>query len=215
VIIRSAEFEISAVRQNQWPADGLPEFAFVGRSNVGKSTLLNGLLRRKALAKTSSKPGKTQQINFFRINQSFRFADLPGYGYAAVSKSERLKFMKMTEEYLTRRESLARIFHLIDIRHVATDNDIDFHRRILDLALPITVIATKSDKISKSQVNVSISKIRDRLATPYPIIAVSAEKKSGLDGVWATISADLEADAVAQGLQVEPGLGQEHTEKDE
>lgn len=144
MIIRSAEFEISAVRPNQWPEGGLPEFAFIGRSNVGKSTLLNRLLNRKSLARVSAQPGKTRQINFFRINDAFRFVDLPGYGYAAVSKRERSAFADMIDEYLLNREPLARIFQLVDIRHEPSKDDVAVHAALLELDVPVSVIATLS-----------------------------------------------------------------------
>ncbi len=191
--IQSVQFEISAVRPSQWPEDGLLEFAFIGRSNVGKSSLLNRLLSRKSVARVSQKPGKTQQINFFLINQGFRLADLPGYGYAAVSKTERAQFAKMIEAYFKKREPLVRVLHLIDIRHDPTKDDVAFHEWLLDLKVPICVVATKLDKISKSAVKPSIQKIQRILRTPYPVLAVSSEKGTGIDGLWALLEEDLTA----------------------
>ncbi|WP_083511409.1 ribosome biogenesis GTP-binding protein YihA/YsxC [Alicyclobacillus acidiphilus] len=193
MIIRSAEFEISAVRPNQWPEGGLPEFAFIGRSNVGKSTLLNRLLNRKSLARVSAQPGKTRQINFFRINDAFRFVDLPGYGYAAVSKRERSAFADMIDEYLLNREPLARIFQLVDIRHEPSKDDVAVHAALLELDVPVSVIATKLDKIGKSQVQKHLKIIRTALSTPVQVYPISAEKRIGLDDVWQLMEADLEA----------------------
>jgi GTP-binding protein len=191
VKIRNVEFEISAVRPGQWPEDGLLEFAFIGRSNVGKSSLLNRLLSRKSIARVSQKPGKTQQINFFQINNSLRFADLPGYGYAAVSKTSRAQFAKMIETYLSKRDPLVRVLHLIDIRHDPTKDDIAFHQWLLNLGVPICVVATKLDKISKSAVKPSANKIQKLLKTPWPVLPVSSEKGVGIDELWALLEADL------------------------
>ncbi|QSO45934.1 ribosome biogenesis GTP-binding protein YihA/YsxC [Alicyclobacillus mengziensis] len=185
--IKSAEFEISAVRPVQWPSDGLVEFAFVGRSNVGKSSLLNKLLGRKSLARVSQKPGKTQQINFFRINDRFRFADLPGYGYAAVSKSERAKFAKMLETYLTTREPLLRVFQLVDIRHSPMPMDVETYRWMKSIGLEVSVIATKSDKVGRSQIAKAVREIRIAMDGPEFIIPVSSEKGEGILELWSHI----------------------------
>jgi len=195
VIVKSTVFELSAVKPEQWPTDGLLEFAFVGRSNVGKSSLLNRVLGRKALARVSQKPGKTQQINFFRINESFRFADLPGYGYAAVSKTERAKFAEMLEIYLSEREPLCRIFHLIDIRHDPSRADQEVHQWLLTLGMPICIVATKADKISKSRGYNSVKNIQKILQTPFPVIPVSSVALTGLENMWKFIEEDLSADA--------------------
>ncbi|GMA55923.1 GTP-binding protein [Alicyclobacillus sacchari] len=192
MIVRSAEFEISAVRPQQWPDDGLPEFAFLGRSNVGKSTLLNRLLNRKSLARVSAHPGKTRQINFFRINDGFRFVDLPGYGYAAVSKRERELFAKMIDRYLIEREPLVRIFQLVDIRHLPSRDDVAVHAGLLELDVPITVVATKLDKIPKSQVAKQVRQIREALQTQVEIYPISAEKRLGLDELWALLESDMD-----------------------
>ena len=144
------------------------------------------------LARVSAKPGKTQQINFYRINDQFRFVDLPGYGYAQVSKQERALFVRLMETYLTHRDCLRRVIHLIDIRHEPTKQDIEAHRWLLTLSVPVCVVATKLDKVSKSAVNPSLATIRKVLRTPYPVIAVSSEKNVGLDVLWDILSADLE-----------------------
>ncbi|ACV58853.1 ribosome biogenesis GTP-binding protein YihA/YsxC [Alicyclobacillus acidocaldarius] len=191
MIIRSTELEATTVRPDQWPKTMLPEFAFLGRSNVGKSTLLNRLLNRKQLARVSSQPGKTRQINFYLINQSFRFVDLPGYGYAAVSKQERQRFAAMIDRYLNDRECLRRIFHLIDIRHEPTKDDVAVHAALLELGVPVSVVATKADKIGRSHVPKHVKVIRDTLRTPVDIWPVSAEKRTGLEALWAVMEGDL------------------------
>jgi GTP-binding protein len=213
VKLRSATFEISAVKPAQWPTDGLPEFAFVGRSNVGKSSLLNRLLGRKSLARVSAKPGKTQQINFYRINDEFRFVDLPGYGYAQVSKQERALFVRLMETYLTHRDSLRRVIHLIDIRHEPTKQDIEAHRWLLTLGVPVCVVATKLDKISKSAVTPSLATIRKVLRTPYPVIAVSSEKNVGLDALWDILSGDLATLSSTEDGEAHGGGGKQQAEE--
>lgn len=191
MIVRSSEFEISAVRPSQWPSDGLPEFAFVGRSNVGKSSLLNRLLGRKSLARVSATPGKTQQINFFRVNDQFRLVDLPGYGYAAVSKSSRAAFAKLIEGYLRQRDPLLRVLHLIDIRHDPSAHDVEMHTWLQSLGLPLCVVATKLDKVSKSAVKPSTQNIRSKLRAQCEVMPVSSEKNQGMDDLWSILESDL------------------------
>lgn len=214
MIVRSAEFEISAVKPVQWIEDGLPEFAFVGRSNVGKSSLLNRLLGRKSLARVSGKPGKTQQINFFRINEQFRLIDLPGYGYASVSKSTREQFATLIETYLTQRDVLVRVMHLIDIRHEPSKADVEVHAWLMALGVPLCVVATKSDKVSKSAVKPSCQRIRKALSTPWPVIPVSAEKAVGIPELWEVVEADL-AEMAAEALPAEVGVGDEHSDENQ
>lgn len=192
MIIRQVVFELSAVRPEQWPDDGLPEFAFIGRSNVGKSSLLNRLLGRRSIARVSGTPGKTQQINFFRINDQFRFVDLPGYGYATVSKRERAGFSKMMRAYLEHRQPLARVMHLIDIRHDPTVDDRNMHAELMALGVPLCVVATKSDKISRGQHNRSLARIEGVLKTPYAVLPISNANGSGVDTLWTVIEADLD-----------------------
>ncbi|HVK38889.1 MAG TPA: ribosome biogenesis GTP-binding protein YihA/YsxC [Candidatus Kapabacteria bacterium] len=149
--IRSAEFVISAARPPQFPKGPMPDVAFVGRSNVGKSSLLNSLTARKGLAKTSGTPGKTRQINFFRINDSFNFVDLPGYGYAQVSKEERAAWARLIESYLTDREQLRLVVALSDIRHEPTALDRELFAWLDDVDRPYIVVLTKYDKVSPQQ----------------------------------------------------------------
>ena len=189
--IRSAVFELGAVKPAQWPADGLPEVAFIGRSNVGKSSLINKLLGRKSLARVSGTPGKTRETNFYRINEKFRLVDLPGYGYATVSKTERTRFQKMLETYLTERTVLRRVVQLVDIRHPPSAMDVAVHEWLLALDAPVVVVATKSDKLSKSAVVKSLGMIRTTLSTPAELIATSAETGSGIAEVWAYLDSQL------------------------
>src|SRR6188474_2124940 len=149
--IISAEFVKSAFEKSHWLADGRPEIAFLGRSNVGKSSLINSLLLRKGLARTSNTPGRTQSINFFLINDRFYFADLPGYGYARVSKTMRADWGKMAEEYLADRAELALCVQLIDSRHEPTKLDIQLNEWLVHYDKPHLVIATKSDKLSANE----------------------------------------------------------------
>lgn len=190
--IRSSEFEISAVRPQQWPQDGLPEVAFLGRSNVGKSSLLNRLLNRKSLARVSSQPGKTQQINFYLINQQIRFGDLPGYGYAQVSKQQRNQFVRMMETYISKRKCLSLVFHLIDSRHEPTKDDVERHRWLLASGVPVVIIATKTDKLPRTKVKPSLQRIRTVLATGYPVVGVSSTKSVGLEEVWEYIQSAVQ-----------------------
>lgn len=189
--IKSAVFELGAVRPAQWPADGLPEFAFVGRSNVGKSSIINRLLARKSLARVSGTPGKTQQTNFYRINDQFRLVDLPGYGYASVSKTDRAQFLKMLETYLSEREPLRRVVQLVDIRHEPSKDDVAVHEWLFNLSVPLVVVATKMDKLSKSAVLKSTHIIRQSLGTPIQVMTTSSQTGAGIDALWSFLESDL------------------------
>jgi len=149
--ITSAELIISAVRRSQYPDQGLPEFMLVGRSNVGKSSFINMVTNNKKLARVSNTPGKTRNLNFYLINNSFYFVDVPGYGFASVSKKEQKKFGLMIEEYLEKRTELKRTYLLVDSRHKPTQDDMLMYKYLKYYNLPVTVIATKADKISKSK----------------------------------------------------------------
>ena len=151
MVIKDAKLDIMATRRSQYPDDGRPEFLLVGRSNVGKSSFINTILGRKNLAYTSSKPGKTQTLNFYGVNDSFYLIDVPGYGYATVDKNTQAKFGMMIEEYLEKREQLKRVFMLVDFRHKPTEDDLLMYNFLKYYNLPVTVIATKADKISGSK----------------------------------------------------------------
>ena len=145
--INKVDLTISAVRRSQYPTDNKPEFLLVGRSNVGKSSFINTLINRKNYARTSSKPGKTQTINFYLVNDSFYIVDAPGYGFANLSKAKRRKFGLMMEDYLTNRENLKQVFMLIDFRHKPTSDDILMYNFLKHYKIPVTIVATKSDKL--------------------------------------------------------------------
>ena len=149
--ITSVKEPIVAVRRSQYPLDGLPEFMLVGRSNVGKSSFINTLVSRKNIARISSKPGKTQTLNFYLVNEKFYLVDVPGYGYASVDKKTQEKFGKMIEEYLEKREELKRVFMLVDFRHKPTEDDVLMYNFLKYYNIPVTIIATKVDKIGTSK----------------------------------------------------------------
>ena len=187
VIINHAEIAATAVAPAQFPTSGLPEVAFVGRSNVGKSSLINAMLGRKKLARTSRQPGKTRTINFFNVENELYFVDLPGYGYAKVSKSEQEKWGGMVEGYLRQRAPLKHIFLLMDIRHEPNSNDRMIYDWCQHYALPFTIVATKSDKLSRNQAAKSLGILRRALACENPVIPFSSETKQGRDELWALI----------------------------
>lgn len=161
--ISTVDLRISAVRISQYPTDIKPEFLLVGRSNVGKSSFVNAIIGRKNYARTSSKPGKTQTLNFYEINEDFFFVDVPGYGYAAVSKKTQEKFGKMIEEYLSNREQLEMVFMLIDFRHKPSENDVLMYNFLKYYNVPTTIIATKVDKVSKNKHSKQIKLIQETL----------------------------------------------------
>ncbi|MBK7934256.1 MAG: YihA family ribosome biogenesis GTP-binding protein [Pyrinomonadaceae bacterium] len=184
--VTSAEFVKSAFERSHWVIDGRPEIAFLGRSNVGKSSLINSLLLRKGLARTSNTPGRTQSINFFLINDSLYFADLPGYGYARVSKTMRADWGKMAEEYLSDRQELALCIQLIDSRHAPTSLDIQLNEWLKHNEKPFVVVATKADKSSKTELAKSL-KLAKATLTDSRILTYSATKALGRDEVWGEI----------------------------
>lgn len=184
--IRSSEMVVSAVNRKQYPTEGIPEIALVGRSNVGKSSTINTLLNRRNFARTSQTPGKTRTINFFLINNEFYFVDLPGYGYAKISKSEKEKWGTIMERYLQDREELCAIFLLVDIRHEPTNDDVMMYEWIKHFGYNCVVIATKADKISRGQYQKHMSIIRKKLQLDKDekIIPISSLKKTGVEDVW-------------------------------
>jgi GTP-binding protein len=189
--ITSAEFVKSAFNQSHWTTDGLPEISFLGRSNVGKSSLLNSLLQRKGLARTSNTPGRTQSINFFLVNESFYFTDLPGYGYAKVSKTMRHDWGKMAEEYLSQRDELVLSIQLIDSRHQPTTLDKQLNEWLLYHQKKHLVVATKSDKLSSNKLKISIQEM-EKILPASKIITYSALTGKGRDEVWHEIVNSLE-----------------------
>ena len=191
-IIRS-ELEAVAVRPNQYPDANLDEIAFVGRSNVGKSSLLNLLTNRKSLARVSGNPGKTRTINFYLINDAFRFVDLPGYGYAKVSKSITADWDRMMDDFFKQRKNLRRVVQLVDIRHEPSKLDVQMYEYLRSYGLDGLVCATKADKISgnQKQKNLSIIKKSLNLGKDDKIVAVSALKKTGHDVLLNYIADEL------------------------
>lgn len=183
MIIKKAELETVAVKRSQYPADNMVEVAFAGRSNVGKSSLLNLLTNRKSLARVSGKPGKTRTINFYRINDEFRIVDLPGYGYAKVSKSVTENWYGMMEEYFVNRASLKKVIQLVDIRHAPSAQDIQMYNYLKYYGLDGIVVATKSDKISRNDLMKAKKLIRESLQMNKEdvIIPVSALKRQGCE----------------------------------
>nr|WP_254906524.1 ribosome biogenesis GTP-binding protein YihA/YsxC [Clostridium tyrobutyricum] len=196
VEIKQAEFIISAVKKNQYPNDNFKEIAFVGRSNVGKSSLINTIVNRRKLVKVSSSPGKTRLVNFFMINNEFYFVDLPGYGYAKVSKSEKDKWSKIIETYLVGRHQLKAIVLLVDSRHKPTNDDIIMYKWIEYYKYKILIVATKVDKISKSQLNKNLDIIRNSfgLKPDYKILTFSSLKKQGKEELLNKIEHVVEGD---------------------
>ncbi|MCL2546146.1 MAG: ribosome biogenesis GTP-binding protein YihA/YsxC [Oscillospiraceae bacterium] len=186
IVINRAEIAATAVEPSQFPSTDLPEIAFVGRSNVGKSSLINALLGRKKLARTSRQPGKTRTINFFSVEGKLYFVDLPGYGYAKVSKAEKEKWGVMVEGYLKDRAPLRHIYLLMDIRHEPSEGDRMIYNWCNYYELPFTVAATKCDKLSRNQIAKQIAMLRRELGT-RGIIPFSAETHQGREELWSGI----------------------------
>jgi GTP-binding protein len=200
--IMNAEFIISAVSPAQYPEDALPEVALAGRSNVGKSSLINRLINRKNLARTSSQPGKTQTLNYYRINDVLYFVDLPGYGYAKVSKTRREEWGKFIEGYLTEREELKLLVHLIDLRHPPTADDIAMYEWSKHIGLTVCVVGTKADKISKGHWPKHAKIIKDQLGFDPrdSFVVFSSETGKGREELWEIIreKAGLPAEQVEE-----------------
>lgn len=194
MIVKSAELETVCGITSKLPDNDLPEIAFAGKSNVGKSSLINGLLNRKSLARTSAQPGKTQTINFYNVNKNLYFVDLPGYGYAKVSVEIRAKWGKMIERYLHGSPQLKKVFLLIDIRHVPSENDCMMYDWIVDNGYEPVIICTKLDKIKRSQVQKNLKLIREKLdlVPGTTMIPFSAQTKQGRDEIWNLIEETLE-----------------------
>ena len=189
MLIKNPKFEISAVSPKQYPTNGLPEIVLVGKSNVGKSSFINTMINRKKLARTSSEPGKTRQINFYNMDNKFYFVDLPGYGYSKMSKQEQAKVNHFIDEYLHIRKNISLIILLIDIRHLPGSNDRLMYDYIINSGLPFMVITSKADKIAVTKVDTAVELLQNSInpmkdATFLPF---SAERKIYQDAVWEKI----------------------------
>lgn len=193
----NAEFETTAVTKKQYPAGDIPEIALVGRSNVGKSSLINCVLNRKKLARTSSTPGKTATINFYRVEDKFRFVDLPGYGYAKVSKAEKEKWARMIETYLSERENLRAIIQLVDARHKPTAEDKTMNDWIRRCGYYPYTVATKLDKLKKSETEKNLTVIYEELSLDEDAVLIpfSAENKTGREEILELIDMILDKEA--------------------
>ncbi|KRN29410.1 ribosome biogenesis GTP-binding protein YsxC [Lactobacillus selangorensis] len=189
--VQQVKLVMSAVSAKQYPSDGYPEIALAGRSNVGKSSLINRLINRNRYARTSSTPGKTQTLNFYQINDEMYLVDVPGYGYARVSKADRAKFGEMIEEYLTTRKTLKGVVILVDGRHEPTDDDVSMYQYVQYYHLPTLVVATKMDKIPRSKWNKQESSIKKKLQFNQKddFVFFSAPKNFGQEAVWNWIDA--------------------------
>lgn len=183
--INQVEMTVSAVRRSQYPTEGLPEFLLVGRSNVGKSSFINTIVARKNIARISSRPGKTQTLNFYYVNESFYLVDVPGYGFAAVNRKLQEKFGKMIEEYLEKREELKRVFMLIDFRMKPTEDDLLMYHFLKYYNIPVTVVATKVDKVgsSKKEKNKNLILSTLDLAMGDDLVLFSSVTKLGRDEI--------------------------------
>ncbi|KMJ56949.1 GTP-binding protein [Bacillus sp. LL01] len=184
--VTQADIVISAVKPEQYPTEQLPEFALAGRSNVGKSSFINKMINRKNLARTSSKPGKTQTLNFYLINEMLHFVDVPGYGFAKVPKSERDAWGRMMEVYLTNRNQLRAVLQIVDLRHPPSKDDVTMYEYLKHYDLPVIVIATKADKIPKGKWQKHLKIVRETLGMEKEdeVILFSSETGQGKDEVW-------------------------------
>ena len=183
--IKDIRMDMSAVKKEQYPDDGLPQIAFVGRSNVGKSSSINTLLNRKKIARVSQTPGKTRTINFYKINSEFYFVDLPGYGYAKLSKEEKSSWGKVMEEYFINSKNLIHVFILVDIRHEPKEDDVLMLDFLRHYGIPVSIIATKSDKVTRNDAAISKRTIKSKMKLEGErILPISALKKTGVEEIW-------------------------------
>lgn len=184
MMIKKAKFQTSLAEFKPFPGQGLPEIAFAGKSNVGKSSLINALTHNSKLARTSSEPGKTRLVNFYLLNEAFFLVDLPGYGFARASKQEKEKWSGMIEGYLQGSQNLRHVVQLVDIRHAPTEEDQMMTNYLRHYEIPFTVVATKADKLSKAQRSRSVPVIcRTLVVQPWEIIACSSEDGTGLEAL--------------------------------
>lgn len=188
--VTSAEFVKSAFEEADWPRDEKPEIAFLGRSNVGKSSVMNSLLGVRGLARTSSTPGRTQAVNFFLINSKFWFVDLPGYGYARAPKDVKAKWSAAATDYLAQRDQLVLSIHLVDSRHEPTKQDLQLHEWLVDRQRPHLIVATKSDKLSNNELRKNLERARRVLETEA-VVAYSAISGRGREDTWRAIDEAL------------------------
>ena len=195
MIVKNPNFEISAVGPKQYPKNNLPEIVLVGKSNVGKSSFINTMINRKRLARTSSEPGKTRQINFYNIDNQFYFVDLPGYGYSKMSKVEQEKVGEFIEEYLFNREQIALIIFLIDIRHSPSTNDRLMYNYVISSKLPFIILANKADKIAVTKVDNVVKSLQKELNPIGDAIMLpfSSERKIYKDDIWNIIDEYIES----------------------
>ncbi len=188
MIIKNPKFEISAVKPSQYPSNGLPQIVLVGKSNVGKSSFINTMLNRKALARTSNTPGKTRQINFYNIDNGFYFVDLPGYGYSKLSKEEQVSMGRFIEDYLQKCKDIALIVLLVDIRHDPTNDDVFMLDYIKKTNLPFIIVGNKADKFAVTKVDNEISRLKKYLGLSFTtLIPFSAERKIYTEKMWEEI----------------------------
>jgi GTP-binding protein len=188
--VNSSEFIKSAFKEDDWPHDKRPEIAFMGRSNVGKSSLINSLLRVRGLARTSSTPGRTQSLNFFLINNEFSFVDLPGFGYARVPKDIKSTWGEMVTSYLAKRSQLMLSIQIVDSRHEPTKLDLQLHEWLKHSAKPRLIVATKTDKLSNNELRESLGRAK-RMFGEQSVIAYSSRTARGRDEVWRAIESAL------------------------
>ena len=195
MLIKNPKIEISATSPKQYPTSGLPEIVLVGKSNVGKSSFINTMINRKKLARTSSEPGKTRQINFYNMDDKFYFVDLPGYGYSKMSKVEQQKVNSFIDEYLHIRKNISLIILLIDIRHEPGANDKMMYDYIIRSGLPFIVLTNKADKIAITKVNSAVKDIQDVLNPigDFTFLPFSAERKIYSEDVWKIIEENIES----------------------
>ncbi|EBF5285873.1 YihA family ribosome biogenesis GTP-binding protein [Listeria monocytogenes] len=192
--VNNVELIISAVRPEQYPETDLPEYALAGRSNVGKSSFINTMIRRKSMARISQKPGKTQTLNFYKIEEALFFVDVPGYGFAKVSKTEREKWGVMIETYITSREQLRGVIQIVDLRHKPTEDDRMMYEFLKYYDIPVIVIATKADKIPRSKWQKNAKIVRETLDfdSDDKFVLFSSETKMGKDEAWQFIKEGME-----------------------
>lgn len=189
MIIKNPRFEVSAVKESQYPQNGLPEVVLVGKSNVGKSSFVNTMINRRKLARTSSEPGKTRQLNFYNMDDKFYFVDLPGYGYSKMSKKEQEQVGKFIEDYLFNRKEISLIIFLIDIRHSPSANDRLMYNYIISSGLPFIILANKADKIAITKVDNAVLDLQKQINPIGDITTLpfSSERKIYKDSVWSII----------------------------